>query len=556
MQNEICGFIKVKGRRVHFRRLGSGPPMLMLHPSPLSSKFMRGNMSAFSEHFCCIALDTPGFGLSAPLTERGGDMIAYADAVKEVIDHLSLEKPIIYGVATGAATAHAFGCKYPDVAGLLMLDTFGHYDTEDTAEGYFPDVVPKSDGSHLLACWEKTTGLFSFLPWQRAQADRRLVKGWPDAAVLNDMVIQQLTAGPDYKYAYGAAIIWEDKDRVGDLKAPVTLNVWPLASGIEKVQELIDAGLPDNYILIHADDSPSGRYTKQLEYLIQAGLNQTAAFSDADIVTASEKEGPDYVATESGQIFVRFASPTGQSTQSRPLLFLHDVSSSSTQHQSLIAALGKERQVIAPDLPGHGDTIADTAEVSGIVAGVMAVIEKTTQTDVDILAVGSAAALGYQLKKQKPEKFRKIGCLATHPISSNPEHIEVLANTISDLVPRHSGAHLVSAFGIARMEALFWHWQQPVENNAIARDDVLNADSLNRRTLDLLRTRADMVALSRQCAEIASEIPDNEAIICFSPDWQVGGKPLSKRLSADHQHVHTLPVDESMWAQKINEHLS
>lgn len=556
LQNEICGFIKVKGRRVHYRQLGSGPPILMLHPSPLSSKFMRSNMRAFSEFFCCIAFDSPGFGLSDPLTERHSDMFAYADALKEVVDHLSLEKPIIYGVATGAAITHAFGCKYPEDAGLLMLDTFGHYDTEDTVNGYFPDVVPKRDGSHLLTCWEKVTGLYSFLPWQRAQADRRMIRAWPDAAVLNDMVIQQLMAGPDYRHAYRAAIIWEDKGRIGDLKAPVTLNVWPQASGREKVQELIDAGLPENYTLIHANDNPSGRYSKQVEYLVQAGLNLATPFSDTANIPSSEQEGPDYITTEFGQIFIRFASPTGQPAQYRPLLFLHDWGSSSTEHQSLIAAMGKERHVIAPDLPGHGDTIADATDVDGIMACLMEVIAQTAKAQVDVLAVGSATALGYQLKKRHPEKFRNIGYLATRPLTREPEHIDKLSSAVSDLVPRHSGAHLVSAFGIARMEALFWHWQQPVKHNAVARDDALNAGRLNQRTLDLLRTRADMVGLARQSAEIAGEISDNDEVVCFAPDWQVNGEPLSKRLKADHQQVRPLPSNEFLWVQKINEYLS
>lgn len=556
MQNEICGFIKVKGRRVHFRRIGSGPPMLMLHPSPLSSKFMRGNMRAFSEHFCCIALDSPGFGLSDPLTERRSDMFAYADALKDVIDHLSLKKPIIYGVATGAAITHAFGCKYPDIAGLLMLDTFGHYDTEDTVEGYFPDVAPKRDGSHLLACWEKTTGLYSFLPWQRAWAERRMIRAWPDAAVLNDMVIQQLTAGPDYRHAYRAAIIWEDKNKVRDLKAPATLNVWPLASGIEKVQELIAAGLPENYTLIYANDSPSERYTKQLEYLIQADLNLTTPFSDTADVPAPTCDGPGYIGTESGQIFIRSASSSQQSDSHKPLLFLHDWSGSSTEHRSLIAALGKERRVIAPDLPGHGDTIADATDIDGIIACLIDVIDETALAKVDILAVGSAAALGYRLKERYPEKFEKIGYLATRPLISDPEHADALSNAVSDLMPRHSGAHLISAFGMARIESLFWHWQQPVKHNAIAREGALNADRLNRRTLDLLRTRADIVSLFRQSTDIAREIPDKEGIICFAPAWRVGDELLSERLKADHQLVHPLPADDSLWAQKINEHLN
>lgn len=553
--NEICSFISVKGRRVHFRQMGSGPPLLMLHPSPLSSKFMRGNMAAFADHFCCIAIDAPGFGLSDPLLERLDDMFAYADALKDVIDHLSLEKPIIYGVATGAAITHAFGCKYPDVAGLLMLDTFGHYDTDDTVEGYFPDVVPKRDGSHLLTCWDKTTGLFSFLPWQRTQPDRRMIRPWPAAAVLNDMVLQQLTAGPDYKHAYRAAIIWEDKNKVDDLKVPATLNVWPLASGKDKVQELIDAGLPDNYILIHADNTPSGRYAKQLQYLIDAGLTATVPFSNMAQIPASDRNGANYIATQSGQIFVRTAAPDEASHQKKPLLFLHDLGSSSTEYRTLITAIGKERHVVAPDLPGHGDTIADTDDMDAVIGCLMEIIGQIFTAEIDILAVGSATPIAYQLAERHRDTFGKIGYLATRPLACDPDYADAFAGELSRLAPQHSGAHLVSAFGIAKMEDLFWHREHPAQHNAIARSDALNAERLNRRCLDLLRTRADLPTLFRHYASIADAIPDNSAIICFAPDWQVGGQSLSGRLKADYQEMRILPVDESGWAQEINRYL-
>ena len=51
------------GRKVHYRRCGEGPALLMVHQSPRSSAEYSALMQAWGQHFTCIAPDTPGFGL-------------------------------------------------------------------------------------------------------------------------------------------------------------------------------------------------------------------------------------------------------------------------------------------------------------------------------------------------------------------------------------------------------------------------------------------------------------------------------------------------------------
>src|SRR5690606_14891693 len=55
------------GRRIHYRRAGSGPPLVLLHASPSSSRVQIPLLRAWADDFTVIALDTPGFGLSDPL---------------------------------------------------------------------------------------------------------------------------------------------------------------------------------------------------------------------------------------------------------------------------------------------------------------------------------------------------------------------------------------------------------------------------------------------------------------------------------------------------------
>jgi pimeloyl-ACP methyl ester carboxylesterase len=68
-------------RRVHYRRAGSGPPVVLVHQSPRSSAEYEALIAEWAAHFTCLAPDTPGFGESAPLPMNNPHVNDYADAV-------------------------------------------------------------------------------------------------------------------------------------------------------------------------------------------------------------------------------------------------------------------------------------------------------------------------------------------------------------------------------------------------------------------------------------------------------------------------------------------
>jgi haloalkane dehalogenase len=58
-------FAEAAGARVHYVDEGAGPPLLMLHGNPTWSFLYRDVIRGLCDRFRCIALDLPGFGLSA-----------------------------------------------------------------------------------------------------------------------------------------------------------------------------------------------------------------------------------------------------------------------------------------------------------------------------------------------------------------------------------------------------------------------------------------------------------------------------------------------------------
>ena len=70
----VAGGGRWGARQVHYRHVGTGPVVLCLHQSPLSSRDMLGTMERWKTRFTCIAPDTAGFGLSTPLGVATADV--------------------------------------------------------------------------------------------------------------------------------------------------------------------------------------------------------------------------------------------------------------------------------------------------------------------------------------------------------------------------------------------------------------------------------------------------------------------------------------------------
>ena len=112
--------VEVAGRRIAFRRAGSGPPVLFLHGGWSDSREWRPQLEALSDEFDVIAWDAPGCGGSDdPPIDFG--MAGYADAVAGLADALDLGRPHLVGLSFGGGLALAVYERRPDLVGSLVL---------------------------------------------------------------------------------------------------------------------------------------------------------------------------------------------------------------------------------------------------------------------------------------------------------------------------------------------------------------------------------------------------------------------------------------------------
>ena len=187
--------------QTHYREAGRGAPLVLLHPSPLSSAFMQPLMAQLANLARVIAPDTPGYGMSDALPQPGDDLRPYVQWLAGFLDALGQPTVTLYGSATGAQIAIEFAKAHPQRVGHLVLDNAVHFEEaerEDIMQHYFPSLAPQADGSHLQLAWQISDALFRRFPWY-AEAGAAADGPEPPVALVHATAMGYLQAGEDYR---------------------------------------------------------------------------------------------------------------------------------------------------------------------------------------------------------------------------------------------------------------------------------------------------------------------------------------------------------------------
>ena len=163
LQNQLADpdsqFLDANGFRIHYKRLGSGPTLiLLLHGSFLSLRSWSQVMQPLAEQATVVAFDRPVCGLtSRPLPRGKGDALYSADAqsdlVATLIEKLGFERAILIGNSTGGTIALLTALRHPArVRGLVLVGPMIY-------SGYATSQVP----TPMLAVMKGLRPLFSRL---------------------------------------------------------------------------------------------------------------------------------------------------------------------------------------------------------------------------------------------------------------------------------------------------------------------------------------------------------------------------------------------------------
>jgi pimeloyl-ACP methyl ester carboxylesterase len=120
-------FAIVEGRKLHYKRAGAGPAVLLLHGSGSSLHCFDQVASALSSSFDVIRPDLPGFGLTGPRADRDYKVQTYARTVAALLDSLGVPKASVVGNSLGGNIAWNFALDYPGrVDRLVLINATGY----------------------------------------------------------------------------------------------------------------------------------------------------------------------------------------------------------------------------------------------------------------------------------------------------------------------------------------------------------------------------------------------------------------------------------------------
>jgi pimeloyl-ACP methyl ester carboxylesterase len=117
--------IEIHGQPVTYHRMGSGPPVLLVHGITSSSRTWKSVMPRLAEKYTVIAPDLLGHGRSS---KPQGDysLGAYASGMRDLLVALDVPKATVVGHSLGGGIAMQFGYQFPDrISRLVLVDTGG-----------------------------------------------------------------------------------------------------------------------------------------------------------------------------------------------------------------------------------------------------------------------------------------------------------------------------------------------------------------------------------------------------------------------------------------------
>lgn len=205
-------FAELPHGQVHYAECGKrdAPAVLLLHQTPRSWAEYRAVLPLLGRRYRAIAMDTAGFGDSAPLA--GVPSIeAWAAVAVQLLDALGVPRAHVVGHHTGGVIAVELAARHADRVSALVLSSTPYTDEAfRRARAQRPPidhVEPSADGAHLAALWQKRQ---AFYPPDRAD-------------LLHAFVLDAMKVQGDLEGGHRAVASYRMEDVIARVRQPTLL---------------------------------------------------------------------------------------------------------------------------------------------------------------------------------------------------------------------------------------------------------------------------------------------------------------------------------------------
>jgi len=482
------GFVTIGDRQVHFRYAGKGPAVVLFGQSPTSSQTLDRQTLAFSEHFTAIAIDSCGLGRSTTLQTPTTEIADQAIALAQTLDALGISKVAAYGSHTGASICAEFAMRYPERTAIALLDGYPVYSEDERTRRlntYFPHMEKTWDGLHLMWLWYRYREQNLFWPWNISGRVTRANCSVPAPEHIHRGVVDILDVWLGYVEPYAAAFRYRAQEPIPHLKVPTAFLAYPDDSLLTAL-DLLPKPLPECcWIEPMPLDRDAGA---QKEIGIMKGV---PAWPDAPPIKATSRRivgvTDDYVDLDEGQLFLRRWGKHGGDRL--PLVMLPPAPGSATQLDTLPELLASDREVIALDLPGCGDSDAFAGAVHDVARSAHLVAEALTKLGIskaDVYGRHGGASVAVELATQKPDM---VGALVLDgpPALTADERREIAPRYAEPIELEWDGSHLIRLWHSTRDQELFWPWYERKIDHIRKNDPDVRADRLTTEVLAYLK---------------------------------------------------------------------
>ncbi|GAB5096331.1 acetoin dehydrogenase dihydrolipoyllysine-residue acetyltransferase subunit [Caballeronia sp. HLA56] len=159
------------------------------------------------------------------------------------------------------------------------------------------------------------------------------------------------------------------------------------------------------------DIAGTGRRGRIERHDVEARVNGTGCVGDANQAREVSAEGVLYRNLPRGRVAYReWRAPNASGA---PLVLLHGFSGDAQVWSALASQLQRRgKHVIAPDLPSHGATDFDSADVDGMAAAIVALIEDLGLGGIELAGHSLGAAVATKVATALKSKVRRLTLIA------------------------------------------------------------------------------------------------------------------------------------------------
>ncbi|MDO8281000.1 MAG: alpha/beta fold hydrolase [Burkholderiaceae bacterium] len=224
------GYADTPHGQVHYASAGAGEALILLPGSARSYRQFLPLIARWAQHWRVIAVDTLGYGASAPFP-AGGSIETLAEGVVGVLDALGLERAHVFGMHTGHKVAAAMAAGWPQRVARVVIAGKTH--------SIIPENQARNDAiasrvagrTHMrtvsaepqllsLADWGRLFKGIAGMWWTEALFDKSAA---PPIEAVRDKIVDELTSLGDTGRIYHANYQFDFAAACMAIKAPALI---------------------------------------------------------------------------------------------------------------------------------------------------------------------------------------------------------------------------------------------------------------------------------------------------------------------------------------------